>query len=136
MTRAPVFRAARAATATLVLTFLMTCFVMPLTAPPASACHVGVGYRPNIKIDVKRIAGGGSPFGDGEACTTRDSLAGVAVVTVAALAAVGLLGARALRKGELAAGGKQQAPQVLDYYVHATGTSRPGPPVQGGPGAP
>ncbi|MFC5744097.1 hypothetical protein [Actinomadura rugatobispora] len=129
-------RAARAVMATLVLTALMTCLVMPLTAQPASACHVGVGYRPNIEIDLNKIRSGGSLFGDGEACTTRHSLAGAAVVAVAVLGVMGVLGARVLRKGEIAAGGSQQSAQVLDSYIHATGTSQPGPPLMGGPGAP
>ena len=131
MSRAPM-HTARAVLVALALTVLMTCLLTPLTARPAAACNVGIGYRPTVKIDLTRRSDSG-PFGGGDACSTEQSLAGVAVVVVAVLGAIGVLGTNALRKGELAAGGRQQGEQVLASYLHATGTTPPAPPPQGGP---
>ncbi|MGI5170400.1 hypothetical protein ACQEU3_39225 [Spirillospora sp. CA-253888] len=128
-------RATRLVMATCVLTFLMACFVLPLTAPPASACLVSYGYRPDIKIDLNKGGDTRSLFDGNGGCATSTSLLGAAIVAVATLGAIGLLGARALRQGETAAGGQQQGAQVLASYIHATSTSQPMPPAQGGPGA-
>ncbi|GAA4501635.1 hypothetical protein GCM10023191_052010 [Actinoallomurus oryzae] len=119
--------------------FLLACLVLPLSAPPASACNVGYVYKPTMSLNKPHM-------GLRKPCSTRTSMAGVAMVvmlTAGALAAAGVL---ALRKGERttrrpapppAPGpgrfGRPAAgpPPALAGYLRATGLLAAAPPYPG-----
>lgn len=108
----------------------LACLVLPLSPQAASACDVSYGYKPSLSL---------SEPGFGlhkKACSTPTSLTGAALVALLALAALGATVAKAVRKGEAAAGTltEQTDPaQVLSGYLRATGmaTGGPGEPHEG-----
>ena len=101
-------------------TVLMACLVLPLTASPAAACSVGIGYQPTIDMS-KPSMGLGSP------CTDGTSITGAAVVAVVAIGALAAAGIAACRRAERSAGSSSPG-QVLAAYLNAAGMA-PGTPL-------
>lgn len=100
-------------------TVLMTCLLVPVLAPKASACDVSIGYRPTISIDKPNL-------GLSKPCSNGDSLTGVAIVTVATLSALAMAGIAAFRRGEAlvkASQAHQSAAlkRTLTTYLEETG---------------
>ena len=115
----------------------VTALVLPLLAPSsASACDVGVGYRPEISFGRGGLAGG--------RCETGTSLTGALLLFLLALAALAALGVVAYRRGQAAAaalagagggagagtgagtgaGPDEGADAALDGYLRSVGLSR------------
>lgn len=83
---------------------LLACSTL-LSAPPASACVVSIGYKPSLGI---------GDLTHHRTCSTGTSLAGVGGVAVLVLGALGAAGRRAYRRGEAAAG-----PELAGYLAAA-----------------
>ncbi|MFE2877697.1 hypothetical protein ACFXG6_35150 [Streptomyces roseus] len=94
---------------------LLACSLL-LSAPPASACVVGIGYKPSLDI------GGPSRH---RSCSTGTSLAGAGGVAVLVFGALGVAGRRAYRRGEEA----EASDPALTGYLDAAGVV---PPETGG----
>ncbi|MFF3652559.1 hypothetical protein ACFYXV_28420 [Streptomyces sp. NPDC002181] len=90
---------------------LLACSML-LSAPSASACVVGIGYKPSLDI------GGPSRH---SSCSTGTSLAGAGGVAVLVLGALGVAGRRAYRRGEEAMG----SDPALTGYLEAAGVVPP-----------
>ena len=85
-----------------------------LTAPqPASACDVGIGYRPSVSID---------DFTHRRTCSSGTSAAGVAGFTALAFAALAVAGLVVFRRGERET---RANPSALTVYLDATGVVPP-----------
>ena len=111
-----------------------------LLAPStASACDVGIGYKPSISFS------GNSVFGS--TCSTGTSLAGVAIVAVLVVVALAALASSVLKRAAVQAeslagagdtgGGATPADRALDRYLDSVGLGRtepPDPPADRGPG--
>ena len=94
-------------------TVLMACLVLPLTAHPAAACSVGIGYQPTINPSQPTM-------GLGHPCTDRTSITGAVIVAVLAIGALAAAGIAAYRRGEASA--KSSSPdQALAAYLDAAG---------------
>jgi hypothetical protein len=103
---------------------LMTCLVLPLTAPQASACNVSYGYPPSLNINKPNL-------GITKPCSSGTSLAGAVIVAMLTIGAFAAAGAIAFKRGATAAG--PSAPdQVLTGYLNATGVVAGGGPQSGG----
>jgi len=89
---------------------LLACSTL-LSAPPASACVVSIGYKPSL---------GAGDLNHHRTCSTGTSLAGAGGVAVLVLGALGAAGRRAYRRGEQAAGSGTPGP-ALTAYLDATG---------------
>jgi hypothetical protein len=105
---------------------LMTCLLLPLTAHPAAACSVGIGYPPTIDIS-KPGMGLGNP------CTDGTSITGAVIVAVLAAGALAAAGIAAYRRGEASAG-PSSPDQALANYLDAAGVSQPTRPSATGQG--
>ncbi|MFF2620138.1 hypothetical protein [Kitasatospora sp. NPDC058046] len=90
---------------------LLACSTM-LSAPPASACTVGIGYKPSLDLTDLR---------QHRTCSTGTSLAGAGGVAVLVLGALGVAGRRAYRRGERAVG--PEPDPALTAYLEATGVT-------------
>ena len=100
-------------------TVLLACLILTLTAHPAAACSVGIGYQPTIDISKPNM-------GLGNPCTDGTSLTGAAIVAVLATGALAAAGIAAYRRGEAAA--KPSSPdQALATYLDVAGLA-PSPP--------
>ncbi|MFI6550065.1 hypothetical protein ACIBO9_43180 [Streptomyces prunicolor] len=85
-----------------------------LAAPqPASACDVGIGYRPSVSID---------DFTHHRTCSSGTSAVGVAGFTALALGALAAAGLVVFRRGERET---STNPSALDAYLDATGVVPP-----------
>ncbi|MGD3112769.1 hypothetical protein [Streptomyces sp. YGL11-2] len=81
-----------------------------LLAQPASACPVGIGYKPSVSIN---------SLMQHRTCSTGTSLAGAGTVAVLALGALAAAGWAAYRRGE------RPGPHPdLSNYLDATGVVR------------
>jgi hypothetical protein len=111
----------------------LSLFVAPA---PASACDVSYEYKPSFDLSKP-----GFGFG-GDECSTGESLVGVLLFAIAAVALVAVLGSRALRRGEAAAAALPGGTEAtLGTYLHAAGLQTPPtppgpPPPPGSPGSP
>ncbi|MGW2818728.1 hypothetical protein [Streptomyces sp. NPDC001415] len=115
-------RAGRGFAARLVVAMVLAlCVVLP-TAPAASACSVGVGYKPSISMRDLR---------EHPTCSAATSATGSVVVAVLALGALAAAGVLVLRRAERQvhaeqapddAGGQRPA---LAAYLAATGIVPP-----------
>jgi hypothetical protein len=104
---------------------LMTCLVLPLTAPRASACNVSYGYPPQLNVNRPNL-------GITKPCSSGTSLAGAVIVALLAIGALGAAGALAFKRG--AATIRPSTPdQALNTYLNATGMPSPAarPPGRG-----
>lgn len=100
-------------------TAFMACLVLPLTARPAAACSVGIGYQPTISLSQPNL-------GLGNPCTDGTSFTGAAIVAVLAIGALAAAGIVAYRRGEAAA--KPSSPdEALAAYLDAVGMAPPPP---------
>ncbi|MCX5215202.1 hypothetical protein OG689_39095 [Kitasatospora sp. NBC_00240] len=90
---------------------LLACSTL-MSAPPASACMVSIGYKPSLDIADLRHH---------RTCSTGTSLAGAGGVAVLVLGALGVAGQRAYRRGEQAAG--PEPDPTLAAYLDATGVT-------------
>jgi hypothetical protein len=96
---------------------LMACLVLPLTASPAAACSVGIGYPPTIDISQPNM-------GFGNPCTDETSITGAVIVAVLATGALAAAGVAACRRGQAAA--KPSSPdEALATYLDAAGVAPP-----------
>ncbi|MFJ8112651.1 hypothetical protein [Streptomyces sp. NPDC096132] len=92
-----------------------------LTVPqPASACAVGIGYKPSVSID---------DLTHRRTCSTGTSAVGVAGFTTLALGALAAAGLVVFRRGERETSGN---PSALTAYLDATGVLPPSPPQERG----
>lgn len=99
---------------------LMTCLLLPLTAHPAAACNVGIGYQPTIDISKPNM-------GLGNPCTDGTSFTGAAIVAVLAIGVPTAAGVAAYRRGEASV--RPSSPdQALATYLDAAGMA-PGTPL-------
>ena len=106
-------------------TVLMACLILPLTAHPAAACSVGIGYQPTIDVSKPNM-------GLGNPCTDGTSITGAVIVAVLAIGALAAAGIAAYRRGEAAA--RPSSPdQALANYLDAAGMTPP-PPGHGSAG--
>jgi len=92
---------------------LMACLVLPLTARPAAACSVGIGYQPTINLSQPNM-------GLGHPCTDGTSITGAVIVAVLAIGALAAAGIAAYRRGGAAAG-PSSPDQALATYLDAAG---------------
>ncbi|MFF4098930.1 hypothetical protein [Streptomyces sp. NPDC001903] len=90
---------------------LLACSTL-LSAPPASACVVGIGYKPSMDI---------GDLGRHRTCSTGTSLAGAGGVAVLVLGALAVASRRAYRRGEEAMG----SGPALTEYLDAAGVIPP-----------
>ncbi|MFD5510705.1 hypothetical protein ACFWIB_23455 [Streptomyces sp. NPDC127051] len=90
---------------------LLACSTL-LSAPPASACVVSIGYKPSLGI---------GDLSHHRTCSTGTSLAGAGGVAVLVIGALGVAGRRAYRRGEEAMG----SGPALTGYLDATGVILP-----------
>ena len=85
-----------------------------LTAPqPASACDVGIGYKPSVSID---------DLTHRRTCSTGTSAVGVAGFTTLVLGALAAAGVVVFRRGERETSASSSA---LTSYLDATGVVPP-----------
>lgn len=107
---------------------VIACTVLLLVPQEASACVVGIGYRPSVNI---------SDFGHRKTCSTGTSLAGTGTIAVLALGALALLGWGVYRRGEKASGGPAPSgtgpSPGLTKYLDATGQADQAPGNQQAP---
>jgi len=107
-------------------TVLMACLILPLTAQPAAACSVGIGYQPTINISQPNM-------GLGNPCTDGTSITGALIVAALAIGALAAAGVAAYRRGEAAA--RPSSPdQALATYLGAAGAAPPTRPSATGQG--
>ena len=107
-------------------TVLMTCLLLPLTAHPAAACSVGIGYQPTIDISQPNM-------GLGNPCTDGTSITGAVIVAVLVAGALAAAGIAACQRGEAAA--KPSSPdEALATYLDAAGVAPPTRPSTTGQG--
>jgi hypothetical protein len=96
---------------------LMACLLLPLTAHPAAACSVGIGYPPTIDIS-KPGMGLGNP------CTDGTSITGAVIVAILAVGTLAAAGITAYRRAEASA--RPTSPdQALAIYLNAAGMTPP-----------
>ena len=92
---------------------LMACLVLPLTARPAAACSVGIGYQPTINLSQPNM-------GLGHPCTDGASITGAVIVAILATSALTAAGVAAYRRGEATA--RPSSPdEALARYLDAAG---------------
>jgi hypothetical protein len=92
---------------------VMACLILPLTAHPAAACSVGIGYQPTIDISKPNM-------GLGNPCTDGTSITGAAIVAILAIGALAAAGVAAYRRAEASA--RPSSPdETLATYLNATG---------------
>ena len=91
----------------------MACLILPLTAHPAAACSVGIGYQPTIDISKPNM-------GLGNPCTDGTSITGAVIVAVLAIGALAAAGMAAYRRGEAAAN-PSSPDEALTTYLDAAG---------------
>jgi hypothetical protein len=94
-------------------TLLMASLVMSLTARPAAACSVGIGYRPTLNISKPNM-------GLGNPCTDGTSITGAVVVAVLVAGALAAAGIAAYRRAQASAG-PSSPDQALATYLNAAG---------------
>jgi hypothetical protein len=102
---------------------LMTCLVLPLTAPQASACNVSYGYPPSLNINKPNL-------GITKPCSSGTSLAGAVIVAILTIGALAAAGGIAFKRGAATAG-PSSPDQALTTYLHATGMASHTPPGEG-----
>jgi hypothetical protein len=103
-------------------TVLMTCLLLPLTAHPAAACSVGIGYQPTIDISQPNM-------GLGHPCTDGTSIVGAVIVALLATGALAAARSAAYRRAEASAG-PSSPDQALAAYLDAAGLVPAAPRVR------
>jgi hypothetical protein len=96
-----------------VATVFTACLILPLTARPAAACSVGIGYQPTINISQPNM-------GLGNPCTDGTSITGAVIVAVLAIGALAAAAVVAYRRGEAAAS-PSSPDEALAAYLDAAG---------------
>ncbi|MGW6903792.1 hypothetical protein [Streptomyces sp. NPDC054940] len=106
----------RRAVARLAASAVLAACTLLLVPQPASACDVGIGYKPSVNI---------SDLTHRKTCGTGTSAVGVAVVAVLALGALAAAGVLVFRRGEREMGGEHSS--ALTAYLDATGVAAVAP---------
>ncbi|GHB79552.1 hypothetical protein GCM10010331_78970 [Streptomyces xanthochromogenes] len=97
---------------------LLACSVL-LSAPPASACVVSIGYKPSLAA---------GDLSHHPTCSTGTSLTGAGGVALLVLGALGAAGRRTYQRGERTAGtgpDRDTPHPSLTAYLDATRTASP-----------
>lgn len=94
-------------------TVFMACLLLPLTARPAAACTVGIGYQPTIDISKPNM-------GLGKPCADETSITGAVIVAVLAIGTLAWAGIAAYRRGEAAAK-PSSSDEALATYLDTAG---------------
>jgi hypothetical protein len=92
---------------------LVACLVLPLTARPAAACSVSLGYPPTINPNQPNM-------GLGNPCTDGTSITGSVIVAILAIGALAVAAIVVYRRAEASAG-PSSPEQAVATYLDAAG---------------